>query len=275
MGAIETIQFQPDDAAACTVLSDEAGWNQTEADWEMMLKTGWAPGLRTEDGQPFASALALPMESDIGWISMVLVTASKRRQGIAQHLVGQCIAWLEARGLVPVLDATPAGQPLYASMGFSPVCGIKRFGGMADGAMPEGLRDVTAEDISWIAVLERDTFGVGRPAILRDLITRPDAVALAESQSGFVLSRAGCNATQIGPIVAHDAASALRLLQGALARIKGPVLIDALDAQPAIGAYLETQGFTVERPFLRMAKGLTKPFGDPSRQFVIAGPELG
>lgn len=275
MGDTEITQFGSEDATACTVLSDEAGWNQTVTDWDMMLQIGWAPGLRDQNGQPLASALALPMESDIGWISMVLVTASKRRQGIAQHLVGLCISWLEQRRLVAVLDATPAGQPLYASMGFTPICGIKRLGGSGGGSMPEGLRVVTAEDISWIAKLEHNAFGVGRTAILLNLLTRPNAVALADGGTGFVLSRVGCNATQIGPIVARDEASAVRLLQGALACINGPVLIDALDAQPAIAVYLQKQGFTVERPFLRMAKGLTKPFGDPSRQFAIAGPELG
>jgi len=283
MGAIETIQFGSDDDATCTILSDEAGWNQTAADWDMMLRIGWAPGLRAADGTPLASALAMAMEGDIGWISMVLVTASKRRQGIAQHLVGLCIAWLEERGLVPVLDATPAGQPLYASMGFTPILGIKRLAGNgdapSDGSMPNGLpdrlRDVTIDDIPWIAGFERVTFGAGREAVLRNLLSRPGAVALADGENGFVLSRQGCNATQIGPIVAHDEASALMMLQGALARITGPVLIDALDAQPAIAALLEIRGFKVERTFMRMAKGLTRPFGDPSKQFAIAGPELG
>ncbi|MFT4962040.1 MAG: GNAT superfamily N-acetyltransferase, partial [Paracoccaceae bacterium] len=226
MVAIKVIEYGPEDAAACCVLSDEAGWNQTATDWDMMLRIGWAPGLRGEKNQPLASALALPMQGGIGWISMVLVTASKRRQGIAQQLVGQCIDWLEARGHVPVLDATADGQPLYASMGFTPICGIKRLSGAGGGSMPEGLRNVNADEIGWIAALEDTTFGAGREPVLRNLLSRPGAVALAHEQNGFALSRAGRNATQIGPLVARDEASALALLQGALARIKGPVLVD-------------------------------------------------
>jgi hypothetical protein len=44
---------------------------------------------------------------------MVLVTAAERRQGLASWLLRCCVDNLLARELVPVLDATPAGRPVY------------------------------------------------------------------------------------------------------------------------------------------------------------------
>lgn len=275
MAAIETTTFDPTDAADCMGLSLEAGWNQTQADWEMMLRTGWAPGLRGPDGQPQASALALPMADGIGWISMVLVTQAQRRKGIAQHLVGLCIDWLEAHDKVPVLDATPAGQPLYARMGFAPVCGLTRMAGAGCGTMPDGLSDIGPTDIDWIAAQDRAALGAGRTPILKDLLGRENAIAMADEQDGFVLSRAGSNATQVGPLVAKDEQTALKLLRGALSKIDGPILIDTYDGQPAIAAHLDQLGFQVQRPFLRMTKGLTHGLGDPNHLFAAAGPELG
>lgn len=277
MADTEPALFTPADAEACMTLSVEAGWNQTPADWAMMLRIGFAPGRRGADGVPVASALALPMAGGIGWISMVLVTQALRRQGIAQALVGECIDWLEARGIRPVLDATPAGQPLYMQMGFAPLCGLTRMQGQGGGDAPDdpAIRAATPGDADRITALDRRVFGAGRSTIIADMLARPDAVALVRGDGGFVLSRAGQTATQIGPLVAPDPQAALTLLDAALARIEGPVLIDTFDAQPAVADHLKARGFTVQRPYLRMGRGLTRMPGDPARLYAAAGPELG
>ncbi|WP_051203127.1 GNAT family N-acetyltransferase [Sediminimonas qiaohouensis] len=278
MADIESASLlEPEEAAACLPLSQEPGWNQTEADWAMMLKAGHAPTVRDGDRRPRASAVALPMGDRIGWISMVLVTAALQRQGIAQGLVGDCINWHEARFLAPHLDATPAGQPLYRRMGFQPLCGLMRLTG--PGGVPAeeiGLRTATQSDLDWILPLDQVVFGGDRSYVLNDLLARPGAVALVRADhTGFVLSRAGRTATQIGPLIAPDTEAALELLRAALGRIEGPVMIDAFDDQPAIAALLKARGFCEQRPFLRMARGLSAPLGDPARLFAAAGPELG
>lgn len=277
MAGTEPVTFGPADAADCLALSVEAGWNQSVADWRMMLQAGYAPGLRAADGCPVASALALPMDGGIGWISMVLVTKTLRRQGIAQRLVGDCIAWLEKRGLCPVLDATPAGQPLYSKMGFARLCDLTRLSGQGGGAAPgdTDIRTATLEDTDWILALDETVLGAARGPIIRDMLARPQGVASVWKNAGFVLSRTGQTATQVGPLVAPDADTALTLLKSALAQIEGPVLIDAMDAQPAIADWLKQRGFTEERPFQRMGRGLNHMPGDPLRSFAAAGPELG
>src|SRR5262249_2344861 len=85
----------------------EAGWNQTERDWRIFLDYGSVNAVRTGAGRVVATVATLAY-GGFGWISMVLVTAAYRRQGLARALLRGAINDLLRRGCVPVLDATPA-----------------------------------------------------------------------------------------------------------------------------------------------------------------------
>ena len=78
------------------------------------------------DGRVIATAAMLPYER-FAWISMVLVTAAHRRRGLATRLLHRCIADVKAAGLVPVLDATPAGATVYRRSDFAAAWGFARF----------------------------------------------------------------------------------------------------------------------------------------------------
>ena len=279
MASAEPVDFGPPDAASVVALAAEAGWNQTKADWQMMLSLGRTVGFRGADGTPIASAVALSLGNRIGWISMVLVTREYRRRGLATRLVETCARWLEDRHLCPVLDATPDGEEVYARMGFMRRLGLTRWqrhvGGDGDSA-GRGIRHAAAGDLSWVFQLDRSTFGAERSDILSDLTARPGAISLvADDRSGFLLSRRGRVATQIGPLSSERPETALALLDAASARIKGSLFVDAFDDQSALGAHLQQLGFEVQRPFARMIRGDAAPFGSPACAFVAAGPELG
>ena len=109
------------DVAAGLALSAEAGWNQTADDWSMMIRLGQAFAIAAPDSRLVATALALPYPPDFGWISMVLVHGPCRRRGLGRLLLARAVSELESRGLVPFLDATPAGRPVYERMGFRPL----------------------------------------------------------------------------------------------------------------------------------------------------------
>src|ERR1035437_3643735 len=80
------VQLGSDDARAGPLLSEEAHWNQNEADWRFFLTTGTVYGVR-EENHLVATAALLPYTSANAWISMVLVTASWRRRGLATRLL--------------------------------------------------------------------------------------------------------------------------------------------------------------------------------------------
>lgn len=286
------------DASAAVSLSAEAGWNQTAADWRLMIALGEATGVRDTGGRLVASALVLPFEGPFAWISMVLVTATHRRRGIATALMAHCMARLDALGLVPVLDATDAGRRVYAPLGFEPVHGLLRLRAerIVEAAAPRRdvpVRSVRAHDWPAVAALDRRAFGAGRAALLYHLGTRQPARAMVAADlsgvatgstgpaarppgiAGFVLAREGREALQIGPVVAKDSATASALTAAALAGAGGPVCMDAIEGHAAYAEWLADAGFVAQRGFARMILGRGAPFGDPGLVYAAAGPELG
>jgi GNAT superfamily N-acetyltransferase len=260
-------------------LSADAGWNQVPADWHVMLDHGEGIAVTAADGTLAATALTHHFGT-VGWISMVLVARAFRRGGIATDLIARCVAILQRKGMIPGLDATEAGRLVYEPLGFQPVYALSRRAATAlrPDSAPTDLRPVTAADLDALADYDARVFGLDRAHILRHLFGRAPALAhVAEeagSVRGFVLGRDGRQATQIGPILAEDEATAIALLRAALRKTIGPVYVDSLDAQGALNDYLAARGFAVQRGFTRMLVGRSAPFDDPRRSFAIAGPEL-
>lgn len=276
------------DAAQVVALSREANWNQSSADWRLMIEQGEAWGLWQQQ-QPVASALILPHGKDFGWISMVLVTAAWRRQGFATGLLHTALENLLAQGLTPGLDATEAGRPIYRKLGFEDIYPISRL--TVDRRQPVsatvsqppaaiGIRALQAEDLAMLAAWDSVGFGADRRVILSALQTRmPQSAFLAVTGSaepaGFILARDGRVACQLGPLVAADGSIARALLDSALATLTGPVFIDAVERHAGWIDYLQQTGFQRQRGFSRMLYRRRQPFDRSERIFAIAGPELG
>ena len=281
--------LKPYQAAEGVVLSEEAGWNQTEDDLRLMIEAGTAYGLRDDDDLLAASALVLPQGDEFAWISMVLVSEDFRRRGIATELLRRCISEIEARGLVAGLDATPAGRTLYEPLGFQDIYPIHRLQA-ADGprwasplAVPAGvsIQPLVDEDMDDVARFDAPRFGGNRRRTLEHLRQRrPGSAWLARLDltgevAGYVMGRDGRESSQVGPLVAVDEEVATALADRALSGIGGPVYIDVAEHHEELNAWLPSRGFALQRPFTRMLKGRREPFEDPARVFAIAGPELG
>jgi GNAT superfamily N-acetyltransferase len=261
-----------DDVDAALALSAEAGWNQAAADWQLMLRVGHGYAVRDE-GRLVATALALPYPPAFGWVSMVLVHAPYRRRGLATRLVERATSVLEGAGLLPVLDATPAGAEVYGRLGFRPVGNLVRWRGAGRGGEAAVQERAVAERVH---DLDRSAFGADRSAVLDDLCARPAPVAaLAADGGGYLLSRAGRTATQLGPLVARDATTAVTLLADGLDALAGTVVVDVPEQATAVADQLAARGFAPERPFVRLALGRDAIAGTPGLVHAIAGPELG
>jgi len=257
-------------------LSVEAGWNQVAADWSMMIRLGDGFGIADSGGKLIASGFALRYAPDFGWISLILVAKSSRRRGLATWILQRLIEHLQRNKLVPLLDATPAGQAVYASLGFRPIEPLTRWRGEGGSNVEASVSPLSPDDFSQIAALDRQAFGADRSAILADILGRPGTGWFADPQGrGFVMSRRGQTALQIGPLVAKDELSAVRLLDRVLAAVGGPVLIDVPAREAMMCRSLFAKGFAAERPFMRMALGRVRSFGRPEMIHAAAGPELG
>lgn len=275
-------------AGAALMLSKEANWNQTICDWEFLIARGNARGLFTGQNELIATAATLPFGGSFAWISMVLVTKSWRKRGLATELVKSCIAELEAQGVVSILDATEAGQKVYQRLGFSQLYPLSRWqasgegyraGGGHEPQQPE-VQSISGPELEEICAWDAERFGGDRGFVLRELYGRSGDFCctyrdIKENVLGYLLGRDGRTATQIGPVVAQDEEIGQRLIAFALARLQGPVFIDAPLLCQGLCQWLSSRGFTRQRDFVRMGKGRRTPFGRPNEIFAAAGPELG
>jgi hypothetical protein len=91
----------------------------------------------------------------------------------------------------------------------------------------------------------------------------------------MLLGRDGRTASHLGPLIAEDDATAAALLARALSRIDGSVYIDLADAKTNTCGWLETCGFSPQRPFTRMLLGRSESFDDVQRTYAVIGPEFG
>jgi predicted N-acetyltransferase YhbS len=290
MAAID-ISAQPiralgfDDIAAACALNAAVGWNQNAADWQIMLELGRGFAVDDAAGNLVATAITLPYYGGgFGWISMVLVAANHRRAGLATRLMQHCIGDLTTAGLVPVLDATPAGQPVYRALGFRSTSSMKRLSrqdGLAIDVAAAGfdIRPIEAADWPRLRVFDAMAFGADRGLLLQNLQQRQPALGLLALREGhivgYLLGRDGRAATQLGPLVADDVDIANALLAHGLGAVSGRVYIDVADRHGDLAAWLAGLGFQVERPLTRMVYSRDASFDDAARVFVVAGPELG
>ena len=281
------------DAEGGVRLSEEAGWNQTVEDWRMMLAAAPAIGQLGDDGTLAATALVMPYGDRIGWIAMVLTTASHRRRGLATANLRWAIETCDRKGLIAGLDATPTGREVYRPLGFHDVWPLQRWvrvraalagrvrAALAGRESSTGVvvRLVDDADLDDIAALDADVFGARRDDLLAYLhLNQPHHAWVAVENGepvGFVLARAGRLALHIGPLIAPDADLASALLERSLTDVDAAVSIDVPDHQPAFHRHLRDLGFAPARPFTRMIRGGAPSFERPASSFAIAGPELG
>lgn len=268
--------------ADAEALVREAGWNQTAEDWKVFLDLGTVYAIR-DGGRVVATAATLPYGGTFAWISMVLIAGEYRRQGLATRLMERCIADLTAAGLVPILDATPAGRTVYLGIGFEDSWPFQRMllrePPKAEAPENGTVEPVTDADWSELCGYDAAFFGADRSAMLSRLRGRlPEAEFLTRRNgriAGFLLGRKGRRASQIGPLVADDEDAALALLGHASRSVEAPVYIDVMDDKTRLLARLSAFGFVRERPYTRMLYRRRESFQELSHTFAVAGPELG
>lgn len=278
-GELADVDLDPSWVAQCLPLSEEANWNQVAADWSLLLGAGRGFGV-AHANRLVASAVVMPFERRMAWISMVLVTVQWRRRGIATRLMRRALEYCDRRRLLPYLDATPAGARVYGTLGFHTVRRLTRwrFGEPAVAFATDRVSDVqspTELDHGQLVRFDRRAYGEARSEVLRSLVIRSGACA-AHSKHGCVLSRDGRTARHIGPLFSDVAREAPWLLAAALDQCATgeAVIVDAFDDARALSEMLDSAGFVAERPFLRMVRGRAAA-AQPSLLHAAAGPELG
>jgi GNAT superfamily N-acetyltransferase len=266
-GITDTLDPVTLDAAwmpSALLLSQEAGWNQTLADWAVFFEHGTVLGILIDDCL-VATAAALPYGDRLGWVSMVLVTAQWRRRGLATRLVAGCTSLLREAGRAALLDAAPAGVAIYTALGFVPLGTMERWQG------PGGGEEAIGAPVN--LTLDQSAFGADRRFLLEDILARPRSVAF-RSPHGLAIMRQGSSAFHVGPIIAEPE-EAQALMTVSIRAARGQVIVDVLDAGRILIPTLVAHNFSRQRCFTRMARGLAELPGHPAQLIAAAGPEFG
>jgi GNAT superfamily N-acetyltransferase len=261
-------------------LSRQAGWNQTAADWRRVFDLEPDGGFVAEwDGTPVGTAMTTRF-GDVAWLSMVLVDQSMRRRGVGTALVEHALGELDHRGVLTIrLDATSLGQPLYERLGFVEQFRLARCAGVLPPAVPvDGVESAAPSCWEQLAAFDRSvTRTERRRLLLRLLDEQPESARCAWRDgriAGYLVSRPGAEAVQIGPCCA-DPNAGERLFRDAWRRLGGQrVYIDVPIGNAPAMRVIEATGLAVQRPFVRMVRG-PRVHEDLDRLWASAGPEKG
>lgn len=264
------IKLGVEDAIAALALSTEAHWNQTEEDWHVFLHDGVVFGIR-DGARLVATAALLPYSGNNAWISMVLVSATHRRRGLATRLVDACLETARKNGLTSWLDATPDGAAVYGPLGFTPTLQLRRLKLVNPAQETPGSPAVATLDA--LCARDRRATGFDRTVLLTAFVPRSGSRIVA-AHGCIALVRDGRTARHIGPLFADNATEALALVDAIARSETRPLLIDAVASQAAFLEGLTASGWSIERPFQRMRFGPATTAGE-EMPFAVAGPEFG
>jgi ribosomal protein S18 acetylase RimI-like enzyme len=267
-------------------LKEQAGWNQTDADWQRCLTLQPDGCFVAEcDGVPVGT-VTTSIFGPIAWIAMVLVDVSFRGQGIGRALLDRALTFLDGRGVPSVrLDATPLGRPLYEKLGFVEEYTLTRYEGispvsrpLADSPNKIALRDVRPKDLERVIAFDQDVTGTDRTALLRSLFAEmPEAFRTAvrgEEWLGYSAARVGSRARQIGPCLATVEAGPLLVADAWRSYPGEKVFVDVPKDNHAAVATVEEVGFVPQRPLYRMCRG-PRPYERIEQLWASFGPEKG
>jgi predicted GNAT family N-acyltransferase len=265
-------------------LSNAENWNQTEKDWDLLIRNPQNICLSVLDEEKIiGTATAINYNNEIAWIGMVLVDREYRGKGISKMLLSVLLEKLKSCKSVK-LDATPAGQPVYKKYGFKDEYLIHRMIApdirMKQQAEQLPLKQIFASDIDAVVEFDMKIFGADRKQLIHYLVNNFSNncwMLISNGQiTGIALGRKGARFYQIGPVMALNPENAKILILKSLEKLIGkPVVIDIPDDKKELAEWLESIGFSSQRNFFRMYRN-EKPFpGIPEYQFLICGPEFG
>nr|WP_169713712.1 GNAT family N-acetyltransferase [Paludifilum halophilum] len=199
------------DGSDVVLLFDRLGWDYSEEEIDLILKSGSLFGHRNKKGKVISTAAIFPYKT-IASLGMVMVDPDYRRIGLATQLVKKCISKVSDRSIM--LVATEEGKPLYEKLGFQTVTTLHKFvakeyiSGSLSGTDSYTIRPILKQDIPEIIRLDQEAFGGDRSIFLENRIKQAVYRVMLRSRTGEVLGYGlgvqNPRMLMIGPVVAPD-----------------------------------------------------------------------
>ena len=268
--------LRSEDVAAALKLSAQAGWNQTEEDWQTLLDLApnscWGIEI---DGTLAATTTLFCYGRRLGWIGMVLTNQEHRRRGLAKTLLAKVLAQADKLAVETLkLDATEQGLPLYEQFGFRAEQEIERWSrpgeASVNDAHPKSEPARDKDDDAW-RQSDAAAFGADRMRLLETLARR--SAPISRSQS-YLFFRKGRVSTHLGPCVSETSSTARSLVEEAAQTTCSSWSWDLLPRNVEAVALARDLGFSPQRRLVRMIRGTGLRAND-DKIYATAGFELG
>ncbi|WP_284748060.1 GNAT family N-acetyltransferase [Amycolatopsis sp. RTGN1] len=262
--------LQAADLPKCQELALDRDWPREDVKWRLLFAIGEPYGIRV--GDSLAACAVLTKFGDIAAVSMVLVASRFGRRGLGRQVLTHLLD--EAGDGTVFLHATPAGRPLYESLGFAATGGVVTCRGTASGTPSPATRAATPDDHAAIRALDRRAWGVARTSLLDRLFLGQVRVFECDGAvAGYAVASDHGVGTVIGPVVAEDEAMACALAVDTARAAGGPVRVDAGVHAKALRAAVEDAGIAPVRTVPLMARGPLP--GDAAMRFAPAMQAVG
>jgi GNAT superfamily N-acetyltransferase len=234
-----------------SMLDDLARYRQLQPD-------GWY--LARLDGIPagMGGAIAYGATARIG---LMAVHPDVQRRGIGRAIMEHLLEWATGRGATTVLlDASPAGVPLYARLGFVTDDHARAYRSSHPAALAglqaDAVEPLHLADLPEVAAFDAERFGASRVAILSQYAEECAGRAFVardrqERVTGYLIAQSN----RLGPWLADTAQAAASLLHHALPLCSADVQVLVPECNWAATTLLERVGFVAGRRWHSMRLG--------------------
>ncbi len=223
---------------------------------------GWF--LASQNGTP-VGMVGTTDYAAFAYVGMMAVHPQAQRRGVGLALMRHLLAWLDKQCMPFILlDASPAGQPLYEKLGFvayNPVYVFQRRGGLTYHDRPPDVQVVSVRDLEELVKYDADVFGAARGKVLHVLLTTfPERAFMLRGKDGQITGYVIAQESRIGPWVMQRSHDAETLLRAALSLpYTGTVSVVVPEVNREAVELLKRYGFETARVNRHMGRGSSAP----------------
>lgn len=266
------------DVPAAHELSQALRWPHRVEDWQFVLRLGTG-FVAEENGEVIGTGLCWKQGQQAS-LGMIIVSPAHQGKGIGSELMRLVLEALGNR--CTLLNATPAGQPLYERLGFVATGTIWQHQGTMNAVDPvvlaagETLRPFEPGDIETLTDLANRATGMSRGDLLKSLLPMAETVVLERNGEavGFSVMRRFGRGYAIGPVVASDSERAKALIACWSGAYTGSFVRVDITGTSGLQDWLAQAGLVQVDTVVAMARHGVPPADSGLKQFAIINQAL-
>jgi predicted N-acetyltransferase YhbS len=267
-----------EDVPAAQELSQALRWPHRAEDWQFVLRLG--TGFVAEEAGVVIGTGLCWKQGQRASLGMIIVSPAHQGKRIGSELMRLVLEALGNR--CTLLNATPAGLPLYERLGFVATGTINQHQGTMNAVDPvafaggETLRPFEPGDIETIIELGNRATGMSRGEVLKALLSMGETVVLQRNGEavGFSVMRRFGRGYAIGPVVASDSERAKALIAYWSAAYTGSFVRVDVTGTSGLQDWLAQAGLVQVDTVVAMARNGVLPADSTLKQFAIINQAL-